>query len=114
MILTKKVNFIYGDGKDELIKEAYYKFLTKEDKVFSESFNNIIEKIIKEIEEKRVNILKNFIKETKNLGKEVNWILKVLDRECGEEVIFSSENGLYDKSKLCGRDVLCDKERLYY
>lgn len=124
--INKKVNFIYGDNRCELIKEAYYKFLTKEDKVFSERFNNIIEEIIKEIEEKRVNILKNFIKETKNLGKEVNWILKILDRECGEEVIFSSENGLYDKGKLCDGDVLydksglcdehvlCDNEELYY
>lgn len=68
--ISKKTNVIYGDNKDELIKEAYCKFLTKEDKEFSERFNILIEEIIKEVENKRINILKKFLQEAKNLGKE--------------------------------------------
>lgn len=111
--INKKVNFIYRDNRDELIKESYYKFLTKDNKVFSERFNNIIEDIIKEIEEKRINVLKSFLQETKNLGKEVNWILKVLDRECGKEVIFSNEDGVCHNNGSCDEDELYDEDRSF-
>lgn len=105
--INKKTNFIYGDNKDELIKEAYYKFLTKENEEFSERFNILIEDIIKEVEHKRVNILKKFIEEAKNLGKGINWTLKILDRESGKEVNFSN------KDRLCHKNELCDANRLY-
>lgn len=111
--INKKANFIYGDNKDELIKEAYYKFLTKEDKEFSERFNILIEEIIKEVEHKRVDILKNFLEEAKNLGNETNWILKILDRECGKEAVFSNEDGLYDKSELCDANRLYGEDKLF-
>ncbi|MDZ5254367.1 hypothetical protein [Clostridium sp. LIBA-8841] len=117
--INKKANFIYGDNKDELIKEAYYKFLTKEDKEFSKRFNILIEDILKEVEHKRVNILKKFIEEAKNLGKGINWTLKILDRESGKEVNFSNKdrlchkNELYDGAGLCDEDKLCDEDQLF-
>lgn len=110
--INKKINFIYSDNKDELIKEAYYKFLTKEDKEFSERFNILIEEIIKEIEHKRVNILKKFIEEAKNLGNETKWNLKILDRECGKEAVFSNKDRLCHKDELFGANRLCNENEL--
>ncbi|EGT3617380.1 hypothetical protein FHH43_14320 [Clostridium perfringens] len=107
--INKKINFIYGDNKDELIKEAYYKFLTKEDKEFSERFNTLIEEIIKEVEHKRVDILKKFLEEAKNLGNETNWIIKILDRESGKEVNFFNKDRLYHKDELYDEDRLVDE-----
>ncbi|HHD2754440.1 TPA: hypothetical protein ACOTG0_003295 [Clostridium perfringens] len=111
--LNKKTNFIYGDNRDELIKEAYYKFLTKEDKEFSKKFNILIEEIIKEVENKRVNILKKFIEEAKNLGNETNWIIKILDRECGKEVNFSNKDSLCHKDELCDANILYGEDKLF-
>lgn len=111
--INKKTNFIYGDNKDELIKEAYYKFLTKEDKEFSERFNSLIEEIIKEVEHKRVNILKNFLEEAKNLGNETKWTLKILDRECGKEAVFSNKDRLCHKDELCDANILYGEDKLF-
>lgn len=111
--INKKTNFIYSDNKDELIKEAYYKFLTKEDKEFSERFNILIEEIIKEIEHKRVNILKKFIEEAKNLGNKTNWIIKILDRESGKEVNFSNKDRLCHKDELCDANILYGEDKLF-
>lgn len=111
--INKKTNFIYGDNKDELIKEAYYKFLTKEDKEFSERFNILIEEIIKEVEHKRVTILKKFIEEAKNLGNETNWVLKILDRESGKEVNFSNKDRLCLKDELCDANILYGEDKLF-
>lgn len=111
--LNKKTNFIYGDNKDELIKEAYYKFLTKEDKEFSKRFNILIEEIIKEVENKRVDILKKFLQEAKNLGNETNWVLKILDRECGKEAVFSNKDRLCHKDELCDANILYGEDKLF-